>query len=190
MPNFRVLQGQLEEKGFKYVGENGRLCVYDQERILLISAPRVGNRLYLANFGLGSPVCLQAQTVDKSWRWHTRFGHLNFRALSDLNAKNMVAGLPTVTRVEKVCDGCALGKQHRVPFPQMSSYRVEKVLELVHADLCGHSTPKSFGGASYFLLVVDDYSRYMWVELLKSKDQALECFKKIKTGLRWNVMAS
>jgi hypothetical protein len=83
-----VSLGQLEEKGFKYVGENGRLCVYDQERILLISAPRVGNRLYLANFGLGSPVCLQAQTIDKSWRWHTRFGHLNFRALSDLNAKN------------------------------------------------------------------------------------------------------
>jgi histone deacetylase 1/2 len=62
----------------------------------------------------------------------------------------------------------------------MSSYRAEKGLELVHAHLCGHITPKSFGGASYFLLVVDDYSRYMWVELLKSKDQALECFKKIK----------
>jgi hypothetical protein len=34
--------------------------------------------------------------------------------------------------------------------------------------------------ASYFLLVVDDYSRYMWVEMLKTKDQALECFKRIK----------
>jgi hypothetical protein len=40
---------------------------------------------------------------------------------------------------------------------------------------------KIIGGASYFLLVVDDYSRYMWVELLKTKDQALDCFKKIKT---------
>jgi histone deacetylase 1/2 len=35
-------------------------------------------------------------------------------------------------------------------------------------------------GASYFLLVVDDYSRYMWVKMLKTKDQALECFKRIK----------
>jgi len=92
----------------------------------------------------------------------------------------MVGGLPTVTRVEKVCDGCALGKQHRAPFPKVSSFIAEKGLQLVHADLCGHITPKSFGGASYFLLVVDDHSRYMWVELLKSKDQALECFKKIK----------
>jgi hypothetical protein len=49
----------------------------------------------------------------------------------------------------------------------------------VHTDLCGQITPKSIGGASYFLLVVDDYSRYMWVEMLKRKDQALEMFKKV-----------
>jgi len=45
--------------------------------------------------------------------------------------------------------------------------------------LCGHITPKTIGGASYFLLVVDDFSRYLWVEVQKTKDQALECFKKI-----------
>jgi hypothetical protein len=92
----------------------------------------------------------------------------------------MVDGMPTVKKVEQVCDGCALGKQHRKPFPKVSSFRAENCLELVHADLCGHITPKSLGGASYFLLVVDDHSRYMWVELLKSKDQGLDYFKKIK----------
>ena len=93
----------------------------------------------------------------------------------------MVDGMPTVNRVEQVCDGCVLGKQHRIPFPQASNFRAEKGLELVHADLCGHITPKTPGGCSYFLLVVDDYSRYMWVEMLKSKDQALDYFKKVKT---------
>jgi len=169
----------LEEKGFKYVGENGRLCVYDQEHTLLISAPRVGNRLYMAKFGLVPPICLLAQSEDVSWDWHARYGHINFRSLSDLSAKGMVEGLPTVRRVEKVCDGCVLGKQHRKPFPHVSSFRANKGLELVHTDLCGQITPKSIGGASYFLLVVDDYSRYMWVEMLRSKDQALESFKKV-----------
>jgi len=93
----------------------------------------------------------------------------------------MVIGLPTVSRLERICDGCVLGKQHRLPFPQVSKFRAERGLELVHADLCGQITPKSLGGASYFLLVVDDFSRFMWVELLRTKDQALECFKKIKT---------
>lgn len=98
----------------------------------------------------------------------------------DMGSKQMVDGLPVVARVERVCDGCTLGKQHRRPFPQVSGYRAEKCLELVHTDLCGHITPKTLGGTSYFLLVVDDYSRYMWVEMLKTKDQALECFKNIK----------
>ena len=80
--------------------------------------------------------------------------------------------MPIVKRIEQVCDGCVLGKQHRKPFPQASSFRAEKGLELVHADLCGHITPKTLGGAAYFLLVVDDCGRYMWVEMLKTKDQA------------------
>ena len=174
-----VSLGQLEEKGSKSVLENGKLCVFDQEKTLLISAPRTANRLYTIKLGLTTPVCLLAKSDDAAWRWHARLGHLNFRALRNLSSKGMVHGMPTVNRVEQVYDGCVLGKQHRTPFPQASSYRAEKCLELVHADLCGHITQKTPGGCSYFLLVVDDYSRYMWVELLNSKDQALEYFKKI-----------
>jgi transposase InsO family protein len=32
----------------------------------------------------------------------------------------------------------------------------------------------------YFLLLVDDYSRYMWLSLLPSKDLAIDAIKKIK----------
>lgn len=88
--------------------------------------------------------------------------------------------MPVVDHVEQVCDGCTLGKQHRTPFPQSSNFRATAGLELVHADLCGQISPMTPGGCSYFLLVVDDCSRYMWVEFLKTKDQALSYFKKIK----------
>jgi hypothetical protein len=88
--------------------------------------------------------------------------------------------MPMVDHVEQVCDSCTLGKQHRAPFPQSSTFRAEKALDLFHADLCGQITPPTVGGCSYFLLVVDDYSRYMWVEILKTKDQALAYLKKVK----------
>ena len=81
---------------------------------------------------------------------------------------------------EEYCDGCALGKQHHAPFPQVAGYRAEKGLELVHTDLCGPITPTTPGGSKYFLLIVDDYSRYMWLELLKSKDEAHQKFKKVQ----------
>ncbi|XP_062224514.1 uncharacterized protein LOC133923077 [Phragmites australis] len=34
--------------------------------------------------------------------------------------------------------------------------------------------------ASYFMLIVDDYSRWMWVFMIKSKDQACSMFRKFK----------
>jgi hypothetical protein len=92
----------------------------------------------------------------------------------------MVEGLPVVDQVEHVCDSCTLGKQHRKPFPQQSSFKADQGLELVHADLCGKINPRTSGGKHYFLLVVDDHSRYMWVELLRTKDEALSFFRKIK----------
>ena len=40
--------------------------------------------------------------------------------------------------------------------------------------------PATCGGRWYFLLLVDDYSRYMWLQLLTSKDEAAAVIKKFK----------
>jgi hypothetical protein len=117
---------------------------------------------------------------DEAWLWHARYGHLNFRALRELDRKGMATGVPLIDHVEQVCEGCALGKQHRAPFPKVSGFRAKKGLELFHTDLCGQISPPTPGGKNYFLLVVDDFSRYMWVELLRSKDEALSYLKKVK----------
>jgi hypothetical protein len=46
--------------------------------------------------------------------------------------------------------------------------------ELVHGDLCGPVTPATPGGRCYFLLLVDNLSRYMWVVVLGSKGEAAD----------------
>ena len=53
-------------------------------------------------------------------------------------------------------------------------------LELVHSNLYGLITPATNDGRWYFLLLIDDYSRYMWLQLLTSKDEAAAAIKKIK----------
>ena len=45
----------------------------------------------------------------------------------------------------------------------MAKYHVAETLELVHGDLCGPITSVTPGGRKYFILLVDDYSRYMWL---------------------------
>ena len=175
-----VSLGQLEEGGCKVVLEDGFCSVFNVEHSLLARAPRAGNRLYLLKVQLAAPVCLVAKGDDRAWLWHGRYGHLNFRALRELGQKGMVEGLPLLDRVEEFCDGCALGKQQRQPFPQVANYRAHEPLDLVHADLCGQIRPKTPGGKNYFLLIVDDCSRYMWIELLATKDEAFRCFKRVK----------
>ena len=85
----------------------------------------------------------RASPIRSLCRANGRYGHLNFQALRELGVKGMVDGIPLLDRVEEVCDGCALGKHQRHPFPQVASYRAEKGLDLVHADLCGQIRPKT-----------------------------------------------
>lgn len=145
-----VSLGQLEEVGCDIWLFDGRLKVFDSEHNLLISAPRTGNKLYTVKLGMVPLICLLTKLNEVAWQWHARYGHLNFRALRDLGRKKMVEGIPVVDRVEQVCDGCTLGKQHRAPFPKVSSYRAEKGLELFHADLCGQVRQPTVGGKSFF----------------------------------------
>ena len=51
----------------------------------------------------------------------------------------------------------------------------------MHMDICGPISPQIVGGKRYFFLIIDDYSRFMWVALLKEKSEALEQFKRFKS---------
>jgi transposase InsO family protein len=70
-----------------------------------------------------------------------------------------------------------------VSFPSQSSYRVAEPLELVYADVCGPISPVTHGGNKYMFLIVDDYSRFMWEFVIKTKDEVFECFKSFKASI-------
>jgi hypothetical protein len=51
------------------------------------------------------------------------------------------------------------------------------MLELVHGDLCGLISPTMSSRSAYFLLLVDDRSRFMCISPLVNKVQAAEAIK-------------
>jgi transposase InsO family protein len=128
--------------------------------------------LYVLKVDIDKPVCLAAQGSSSAWTWHARYGHLHFRGLRQLAQGGMVRGLPQIDQVDQVCDSCLAGKQRRQPFPSKAKYRAAQKPELVHGDICGPVMPTMPSNNKLFLLLVDDLSRYMWVVLLKTKDQA------------------
>ena len=73
-----------------------------------------------------------------------------------------------------------VSKQHRSLFPFITSYRSSRPLELVHGAICGPISFATQRGKKYFLLLVDDYYRLMWVALIKNKSKAFPAFVKFK----------
>ena len=59
-------------------------------------------------------------------------------------------------------------------------HKTKGTLDWVQSDLWGASKIESLGGARYFLSLVDDFSRRVWVYILKNKNDSFDYFKKWK----------
>jgi hypothetical protein len=61
-------------------------------------------------------------------------------------------------------------------------------LELIHSELCEMNGELTKGGKKYFMTLIDDSTRYCYVYLLKSKDEALNFFKIYKAEAEINLI--
>jgi transposase InsO family protein len=112
---------------------------------------------------------------------HHRYGHLNYNDLMLLQRKTMIEGLHVMKNDHFPCEACALGKQHRKEFPIHTEKRQIDIPKLIHIDVCRPMQTRSLGGASYFLIFVDDRSRYTWVYFIRRKSDVFEYFKEFIT---------
>lgn len=113
--------------------------------------------------------------------WHYRLGHLSFKSLSLLNSKNLVRGVPLISIPNKICEGCAMGKQTRSRFKHAASKRAKQPLGVVYSNVCESFEVTTFGGNKYFLLFVDEWTRKLWIYLLKEKREFFSYFVKFCT---------
>ena len=79
-----------------------------------------------------------------------------------------------------VCEPCLEGNMTMRPF-KAKGYRAKEVLDLVHTDLCGPMSTSARGGYEYFITFINDYSRYIYIYLMRHKYEAFDKFKEYKT---------
>ena len=172
--------GRLDEEGCKMTMFGGRLTIHDRDGALLAQVHRTEGRLYLLKLKVVDN-CLLTKADDNSSRlWHLSYGYLNYHFLKKMATKKLVKGLPPIILPTQLCHCCLAGKQSRIPFPKTTIFRANAPLELVFADICGPISPPTLGGSQYFLLIVDNDARLMWVAMMKLKSQALSHFQKFK----------
>jgi len=114
--------------------------------------------------------------------WHYRLGHLHLQALLKMSSNELVSGLPALqaNSITGRCDACLKGKMMRTPF-KPAAQLTSAPLELIHSEQCGPMQQKSFGGCRYFMLLIDNFTKFTAVYFLKKKSDAAESFKAYKT---------
>ena len=83
-----------------------------------------------------------------------------------------------------VCGPCKLGKQTKAKHLGTQTSVTFRPLELLHLDLIGPTRTESLGGKRYIMVVVDNFTRYTLVILLRSKSNAPEHIEALCTRLQ------
>ena len=96
--------------------------------------------------------------------FHRLYGHVNDKYLQ-LIAKACKIHL---TGVKEPCSACSLSKIKRHAISTTTTNRATKYLERVFIDL-GGPVHASIGGSTYFVCIVDDYTRKTFVYFLKNR---------------------
>jgi hypothetical protein len=110
--------------------------------------------------------------------WHSRLCHLNFGSMSRLSSLNLIPNLFIVKGSK--CQSYVQSKQPRKSHKAAEDRHLAP-LELIHSDICKMNGVLTEGGQRYFITMIDDASRYCYVYLLKTKYDALNCFKTYKS---------
>ena len=76
----------------------------------------------------------------------------------------------SVSDVHVDCLLCQLAKQTTLPFNN-GDYVSHVSFDLVHSDIWGPSPTTNLAGSKYFVIFVDDYSRYTWFYLMHNRSE-------------------
>ncbi|CAI7911836.1 unnamed protein product, partial [Closterium sp. NIES-53] len=128
--------------------------------------------------GPDSAPCLCHLLSHQTLLWHHRLGHPSLPRLRGMASRVLVSGLPRSLPPlspgpAPTCVPCVEGWQRTAPhtseFPP-----TEAPLQTLHMVVWGPARVRGQGHEHYFLLVVDEYSRYTTVFPLRSKGEVTE----------------
>lgn len=177
------------KQGFKVVIDQHTMSFSYQGK-LLFTATQSGRFSFLDGTTLCNELALStSSTSPQSLElWHRCLAHINYADLKRMHAQDLVSGLhihSSSTPSSSICEPCIAGKQVRIV--NKSASRSQVPLAIVHCDLHGPMPVRSPEGYCYFMVFVDDATRYWALYLLKNKSDAAKAFWLYKAHMENHV---
>ena len=174
-----VSRSLLSKKGFKlvFVSDNFILT----KNGMYVGKRYMSNGLFKMNVmtvvppikNINKNSASSAYMLESSNVWHGRLGHVNYDTLRRLINMECLPNFKIDPNHK--CENCVESKLTRTSFQSIE--RSSEPLELIHSDICDLKFIQTRGGKKYFLTLIDNCTRYCYVYLLRSKDEALEMFQ-------------
>ncbi|KAL0549435.1 hypothetical protein IC582_013917 [Cucumis melo] len=103
-------------------------------------------------------------TDSNTYQWRLRLGHASPKKLRHLISIN---NLNSVTKfIPFNCFNCKLAKQPALSFSTSTSI-CDKPFDLIHSNIWGPAPTSAVHGYRYYVLFIDDFSRFTWIYFLK-----------------------
>ncbi|CAI7917179.1 unnamed protein product [Closterium sp. NIES-53] len=145
---------------------------------LATEPPQVAAFAQVSASGQVAPPCSCRLLSHQTLLWHHCLGHPSLPRIRGMHSRLLVSGLPRSLpplppSPAPPCLPCVEGRQRAAPhsswFPLTTA-----PLQTLHMDVWGPARVSGHGRERYFLLVVDDYTRYTTVFPLRSKGQVVD----------------
>ncbi|KAH0773730.1 hypothetical protein KY290_010867 [Solanum tuberosum] len=126
---------------------------------------------------------LFALTTTQDWKksksiWHSRLGHLSLKSLKN-SSSNKCIDVRSWNKVPSICTSCQLGKSCKLSFELRN--KIEQILlHKIHCDLWGPKPIESSQHMKYYVIFVDNNTRYTSLYPLKKKFEFFEVFLKFQ----------
>ena len=104
--------------------------------------------------------------------WHARLGHASSFQVQQLASRGLLGSVSTEIFY---CVSFHLKKQLALPFNTSESIFTD-IFDLIHSDVWRSSSVSSIGGSRYFVVFVNDYSRYNWIFHMKHRFELLQVY--------------